>query len=382
MQQLSQQCAVVEKNLFALFSGPENVCRRSRHPHPHCYIDTAMPWSHQTWYFMHTNNVHTLRVWRFMLKRICVYDAGWKSTLACVTAFSLPFIIMFPLISLYMSVSFFIVSWHTKVCAECLQSANEREISNKYIVLCGDAEWKRERDRDREALRGKTAAATTVTKKNGNYFIWIKRSQEWYTDSINPSRSLSIFEASPGWVQLNNESNRHDKRIFFASIVVVGFCGGFSVCDFQPQNYDLCISQWWAAWAGDRSLFLKLVHTYVMCVYVHSLYLSSSHSLYSSILCHQIEYHQIFVGYSIYPKYLIFCTTGTHTHTHTNACTLFSYIVQWSFSKVVQFCSGLHITADIFNEAFNIQKGCVWMGRSCHILCCSSIPSVVFSLFL
>lgn len=182
---------------------------------------------------MHTNNVHTLRVWRFMLKRICVYDAGWKSTLACVTAFSLPFIIMFPLISLYISVSFFIVSWHTKVCAECLQSANERETLNKYIVLCVCVAT--QCGREREALRGETTA-TTVTKKNENYFIWIKRSQEWYTDSINPSRSLSIFEASPGWVQLNNESNRHDKRIFFVSIVVVvGFCGGSAYVIFNHK---------------------------------------------------------------------------------------------------------------------------------------------------
>lgn len=38
MQQLSQQrAAVEEKNLFALFSGPENVCRRSRHPRPHTH---------------------------------------------------------------------------------------------------------------------------------------------------------------------------------------------------------------------------------------------------------------------------------------------------------------------------------------------------------
>lgn len=163
----------------------------------------------------------------------------------------------------------------------------ERHWTNILFCVCVTTQCGRER----EALRGETTA-TTVTKKNENYFIWIKRSQEWYTDSINPSRSLSIFEASPGWVQLNNESNRHDKRIFFVSIVVVvGFCGGSAYVIFNHKITIYAFWSWAVSWR-DRSLFLKLVHTYV------TLIVSLLHSLipYSSILCHQIEYHQIFVG--------------------------------------------------------------------------------------
>lgn len=48
---------------------------------------------------------------------------------------------------------------------------------------------------------------------------------------------------------------------------------------------------------------------------------------------------------------------------------------------MVQFCSGLHITADIFNEAFNIYKRavCGWGG----VVTFSAVPSSsFFSLFL
>lgn len=123
-------------------------------------------------------------------------------------------------------------------------------------------------------------------------------------------------------------------------------------------------------WQGIVLFSKTCPHICDMCVFVASFFLPSFLSISRRVFC-VIKSSNISVGSSIYPKYLIFCTTGTHTHY------FFFYIVQWSFSNVVQFCSALQqclITAARFNEAFNIQKGCVWMGRSCHILCCFPIP--------
>lgn len=132
------------------------------------------------------------------------------------------------------------------------------------------------------------------------------------------------------------------------------------------------------------SLFLlKLVHTYATCIIIYfCLPLLLSHSPFLSICI--IESKYIFVGYSIYPKYLIFCTTGTYIH-------IFQHCSMEFFPMWCNFCSALHITADTtFNEAFNIQKGCVdgeELSHSLLILSSFGFPLPLplflsFSLFL
>lgn len=171
----------VEKNLFALFSGPKNVCRRTRH---HRYIGTAMLWSSRTWFVMHTNIVHTLRVWRFILKSICV-RCRMKVNFGLCDRF-------FAAIYYYLPVNFIVYRYHFSSFHDTqkyVQSACNRQMKERCYTERG-----RERGNQRKDNGNTTAATTTtITKQNENYFIWLKRSQEWYTDSINPSRSLYFW---------------------------------------------------------------------------------------------------------------------------------------------------------------------------------------------